>query len=82
MCRPLFTKISVCEILRRQLSTKTMPIIIVTAIAGQLARLNGLAVGADDFLSKSCGPRELLRRVAKVLQQHAEQMQAANADPE
>ncbi len=37
---------SVCEILRRQLSTRTMPIIIVTAIAGQLARLNGLAVGA------------------------------------
>ncbi len=73
---------SVCEILRRQLSTKTMPIIIVTAIAGQLARLNGLAVGADDFLSKSCGPRELLRRVANVLQRHAEQMQAANADPE
>ncbi len=73
---------SVCEILRRQLSTKTMPIIIVTAIAGQLARLNGLAVGADDFLSKSCGPRELLRRVADVLQRHAEQVQAANAEPE
>ena len=71
-----------CEILRRQLSTKAMPIIIVTAIAGQLSRLNGLAVGADDFLSKSCGPRELLRRVANVLQRHAEQMQAANADPE
>src|SRR5258708_38807834 len=69
---------SVCEILRRQLSTKTMPIIIVPAIAGQLARLNGLAVGADDFLSNSCRPRPLLRRPPTALPHHAQPLPPAN----
>src|SRR5690242_19580680 len=42
---------SVCEILRRQPSTARVPVIMITALAGQIARLNGMAAGADDFIT-------------------------------
>jgi DNA-binding response OmpR family regulator len=42
---------TVCEILRSQPSTATVPVLIVTALGGQMARFNGLASGANDFIS-------------------------------
>jgi DNA-binding response OmpR family regulator len=63
---------SVCEILRRQASTKNSSIIVVTAASGQMARMNALAVGADDFLFKPFSARELIRRVKRVLEQREE----------
>lgn len=61
---------SVCEILRAQPSTSQVPVLVVTALGGQIARLNALAVGADDFLSKPFSPQELIRRVREVLATH------------
>src|SRR5262245_21371390 len=67
---------TVCEILRRQLSTKNIPVIMVTAATGQIARLNGLRAGADEFMSKPFSPQELVSRVETTLRRHAEKMQA------
>jgi DNA-binding response OmpR family regulator len=53
---------SVCEILRAQPSTRQVPVLVVTALGGQIARLNALSAGADDFLSKPFSPQELMRR--------------------
>jgi DNA-binding response OmpR family regulator len=58
---------SVCEILRSQPSTGRVPVLVITALSGQMARLNAMAVGADDFLSKPFGPQELVRRVRGLL---------------
>ena len=58
---------SVCEILRSQPATVRVPVLVVTALGGQIARLNALAVGADDFLSKPFSPQELIRRVREIL---------------
>src|SRR4051812_33785005 len=44
--------ISVCEILRKQPSTASIPILMLTAVAGQLSRLAGLEAGADAYLTK------------------------------
>ena len=66
---------SVCEILRRQPSTRTMPIIMLTAAGGEMARLNGLASGADDFINKPVPPRELIRRIEDVLLSCQKKMQ-------
>src|SRR5262245_6427759 len=66
---------SVCQILRRQPSTRTMPIIILTAAGGQMARRNGLASGADEFMTKPVTPRELVRRIEDVLRSHQEKAQ-------
>ena len=59
--------LSVCEILRAQPSTKGIPVIILTAATGEMARFNSLAAGADDFVSKPFSPRELVGRVEKLL---------------
>jgi DNA-binding response OmpR family regulator len=58
---------SVCEILRAQPSTGQVPVLVVTALGGQIARMNALAVGANDFLSKPFSPQELVRRVQDIL---------------
>lgn len=60
--------LSVCEILHNQASTRTLPVIIVTAAAGEMARLNSLAAGAADFLTKPFSPQELVRRIGLILQ--------------
>jgi DNA-binding response OmpR family regulator len=59
--------LSVCEVLRTQPSTKSIPVIMVTAAAGEIARLNSLAAGAADFLTKPFSPQELVRRIGRVL---------------
>jgi DNA-binding response OmpR family regulator len=73
---------TVCEIIRRQLSTKNIPVIMVTAATGQIARLNGLRAGADEFMSKPFSPRELLARVESTLRRHEEKMHALNVEAE
>lgn len=43
------------------------PVIIVSARGEEVDRIVGLEVGADDYLAKPFGPRELLARVRAVL---------------
>lgn len=69
--------LSVCEILRAQPSTKTIPVIIVTAAAGEMARLNSFSAGATDFMTKPFSPLDLVRKVGRIL----ESMPAHNDDP-
>ncbi len=45
----------------------TVPIILVSARAGEEARIEGLRAGADDYLTKPFGARELLSRVEAQL---------------
>jgi DNA-binding response OmpR family regulator len=56
--------LAVCRSLR---SEKDIPIIMLTARAGEDDLLLGLALGADDYLTKPYRPRELLARVHAVL---------------
>ncbi len=45
-------------------------VIIVSARGEEVDRVVGLEVGADDYLAKPFGPRELLARVRAVLRRH------------
>jgi two-component system phosphate regulon response regulator PhoB len=74
---------SVCEILRAQPSTARIPVILVTALGGEIARLNGLESGADDFVRKPFVREEILRRVEAALERVAVRVQAEAlaADP-
>lgn len=45
----------------------TMPVIMVTALGSEDDRVNGLALGADDYIVKPFSLRELLARVDAVL---------------
>jgi two-component system, OmpR family, response regulator len=56
---------------RRLRATSTLPIIMLTAVAGHTDRVVGLEVGADDYLTKPFDQRELLARVKAVLRRTA-----------
>jgi len=60
---------AVCEILRRDSATATIPIIMLTALSSELGRMAGLGSGATDFLSKPFSPRLLVERVENLLKQ-------------
>lgn len=48
--------------------TRTLPVILLSARAGEDARIEGLQAGADDYLVKPFSARELLARVDAQLQ--------------
>ncbi|MEO4040818.1 response regulator transcription factor [Hoeflea sp. CAU 1731] len=56
--------LSICRRLRM---TNTVPILMLTAKSEEVDRVIGLEMGADDYLSKPFGPRELLARVRALL---------------
>lgn len=57
----------VCEILRRDAATASVPIIILTALSSQLSRVTGLDSGADDYITKPFSPKMLLERIQQCL---------------
>ena len=50
---------------------KTVPIIMLTALAEANARIEGLEAGADDYLPKPFDPRELVLRINNILRRNA-----------
>jgi PAS domain S-box-containing protein len=54
--------------LRARPETKTIPIILLSARAGEESRVEGLDAGADDYLVKPFSARELIARVQTHLQ--------------
>jgi two-component system alkaline phosphatase synthesis response regulator PhoP len=59
---------SICEILHCQPSTTNIPVIVLTAMAGELSRLHGFEVGAADYCAKPVRLRDLKARVRSVLE--------------
>jgi two-component system cell cycle response regulator DivK len=53
--------------LKRDASTKTIPVIVLTACAWDTERERAEKAGCDVFLAKPCLPDELLRVVRRVL---------------
>ncbi len=60
----------VCRIIRGKSS---VPIIMLTAKDGEVDKVVGLELGADDYVTKPFSSRELLARVRAVLRRHGEQ---------
>jgi two-component system, OmpR family, alkaline phosphatase synthesis response regulator PhoP len=68
--------IEVCRRLRSNDATSDIPIVMVTARAEETDAVVGLSVGADDYVKKPFGMKELLARVRAVLRRTA-----AGSDP-
>ncbi len=64
---PKLDGLSVCEILRRQVATAAIPVIILTGLSGELGRLAGLESGATDYMTKPFSPRQLVSKVETLL---------------
>ena len=56
-----------CRRLRQNPKLSSVPIIFLTARAGENDRVQGLELGADDYITKPFGTRELIARVRAVL---------------
>lgn len=54
-------------LLRRLREVSDVPVILLTAMAGELDRLDGFRAGADDYVVKPFSPRELAARVEALL---------------
>lgn len=54
--------------IRQEEALKELPVILVTARAGEEAALDGLLAGADDYLAKPFSVRELVARVSGQLE--------------
>ena len=64
---PGMSGLEVCRMLRGQDETAKLPILMLTAKAGEADRVLGLEMGADDYLAKPFSPRELVARVRAIL---------------
>jgi DNA-binding response OmpR family regulator len=61
---PKLDGLEVCRILRQEMN---VPILMLTARAGEIDKVVGLEMGADDYLTKPFSMRELLARVKALL---------------
>lgn len=55
------------EVCKRVRSTSNVPIIMLTAKTEEEDKIDGLTMGADDYVSKPFSPRELMSRVKALL---------------
>jgi len=55
------------EVCRRLREWSETPIIVLSAVGDEDAKVRALAAGADDYVTKPFGPRELIARLAAVL---------------
>ena len=55
------------DVLRRLRAQSAVPVLILTARRGDVDRILGLEIGADDYLPKPFNPRELLARLRAIL---------------
>jgi PAS domain S-box-containing protein len=68
--------------LRADPRTKTVPVVMLSARAGDESRVEGLAAGADDYLVKPFSARELLARVGTHLEMARVRREAARRESE
>ncbi len=56
-----------CKRLKKNPKTENLPIIILTAKGDETDKVLGLEIGADDYITKPFGVRELMARIKAVL---------------
>jgi DNA-binding response OmpR family regulator len=74
---PKMDGLEVCRRVRRE---SIVPILMLTARSEEIDRVLGLEVGADDYLTKPFGVRELLARVKAMLRRVELFREAASDD--
>ncbi|MFI5084874.1 MAG: response regulator [Actinomycetales bacterium] len=60
------------EVCRQLRQRSAVPVIMLTAKDGEIDKVLGLELGADDYVTKPYSSRELLARIRAVLRRHGE----------
>ena len=63
----MMPRISGIELLRKIRQQSQMPVLMLTARGDDSDRVIGLELGADDYVTKPCSPRELTARIRAIL---------------
>ena len=67
----MLPEMSGTEVCRQLRQRSTVPIIMVTARDGEIDKVVGLEIGADDYVTKPYSPRELVARIRAVLRRRS-----------
>ena len=62
---PEIDGLQICNILKKNEETYSIPVIILTAKSEETDKVVGLELGADDYMVKPFSPRELILRVKR-----------------
>ena len=73
--------VTVCRALRRESNNGDVPILMLTARREESDKVLGLASGADEYLTKPCGVRELIARVRALLRRRRASSAVTAASP-
>src|SRR6185369_14469543 len=76
---PVMDGVALLGALRADSRTSTVPVILISARAGEDARLAGLETGADDYLVKPFAAREVITRIRTHLEMAKVRRAASNA---
>ena len=79
---PRLNGFSLLKALRNDGELRDVPVILLSARAGEEAKLEGLDAGADDYLSKPFSARELLARVRANIEMAALRREAVQIENE
>lgn len=71
---------SMAKILRKRRDTATLPIIFCTARDTEADKIEGLDIGADDYIAKPFSVAEVMARVRSVLRRSQHQSKIATED--
>ena len=73
---------SVCEQLRLNPVTATVPVLMITVLPGEFPRLVGVEAGADAYLNKPFGMEEFVSCVSDLIHRHRVGAEVRVAAPE
>ena len=57
----------VCDVLKRDVATREIPVIFLSGRSSVRERILGFEVGADDYLTKPCSQEMLTAKLQKIL---------------
>ncbi|MBD8702835.1 response regulator transcription factor [Frigoribacterium sp. CFBP9039] len=69
------------DVCRRLRARSNVPIIVVTARGDEVDTVAGLEVGADDYVAKPFGVREIVARIRAVTRRHATDATGEGTEP-
>jgi DNA-binding response OmpR family regulator len=64
---PQVPGLEICKRLKEDATTRHIPVIMLTAKSGDMDKVAGLRIGADDYVTKPFNPRELILRINRSL---------------
>jgi two-component system response regulator CpxR len=76
----MMPKMNGFETLREVRKRHQTPVLMLTARGDDIDRIVGLEMGADDYMSKPCNPRELVARIRAILRR-SQTASTANDQP-